>query len=657
MAIDKKLAVAGATLGVALSIYLALSGKAAIFVTTSALATLAFGLYLVFQRFAAVVTRRVVSKRTAIFLDFGFLLFFVAAIGSYVLREGSYGRPLSFYILAGLVIGILAVQITLTELKGKRIYITLCQIIAVGILLEWTITLMSPTLVGLDPWWHRWYTLKIISDGGIETIQQLLPVYHFVVAGTMEMTGLDYRLATMASVSLAHIVADVLLIYGIAKMAFNRRIAVMSALLMTLSGWHIWFGYWTVPNTLGATLALVVLYFAIRWYKNKRIWELAASLVSFGLVLFTHPFATIWAAVGVGLYFGAVIVHKIIAHRKVHIPVSLLIVIVVVVSSMAFMWTTEMGYLTKFKVFATEQFKPTVVGYSYSPAPVPVVVNPPTKTTSPLPVEDNVVADDIPRESIVPLYDETWKAGSYWETLFNSSGMFLYFAVSIAGCLYAVKRWRRRIGGVYIAVFGFLILAIGYFPMLFGMSVIEHRWWYFAQMLLSVPLALVVLWLAYSARRLWVRASVVGFAVALLAFLMSVGLPVNMDNYTFSKNQLARYALTELEVQAVYDIDKMYPDCKMATDSFYTMSISHLLDCMLTADQKVNEISKNFLSGDFNSIDADIILIRSVIVESPFGSGNGVMYRLNYDPRLVLVKQGFVKVYDNGEVSSFERKP
>jgi hypothetical protein len=194
-----------------------------------------------------------------------------------------------------------------------------------------------------------------------------------------------------------------------------------------------------------------------------------------------------------------------------------------------------------------------------------------------------------------------------------------------------------------------MILSIGYFPMLFGMSVIEHRWWYFAQILLALPLAFVVMGAAKI--KLWVA----GLLVAIMAFLSIVGLPVNMDNHTFSQNQLVRYALTQPEIDALHDIDRLYPKGNIATDAFYATSAVHMLSYNIVSNRIV-PITDGLLSGDFSG-DYNIILIRQEILDHSIADGGGVIYRINYDPGEVLGKQGFVEVYNNGAVRAYERVP
>ncbi|GAI22797.1 unnamed protein product, partial [marine sediment metagenome] len=105
----------------------------------------------------------------------------------------------------------------------------------------------------------------------------------------------------------------------------------------------------------------------------------------------------------------------------------------------------------------------------------------------------------------------------------------------------------------------------------------------------------------------------------------------NMDNRTFSPNQLVRYAPTTSELQASNTISASYEG-----------TISYLEGIPL-------------LTKDFSQFSGQILLVREEVVKHPIGRGKGNIYRLNYDPRQALTEQGFSKVYDSSSVSGFIR--
>jgi hypothetical protein len=140
-------------------------------------------------------------------------------------------------------------------------------------------------------------------------------------------------------------------------------------------------------------------------------------------------------------------------------------------------------------------------------------------------------------------------------------------------------------------------------------------------------------------------------SVFLLAFLMIMGLPANMDNHTFSHNQLVRYAFTTSELQAMQTVSASY-DGIIGVDGYYTTAGS-TPGLLSNPKSKLEDISPCLLAIDFKTCHCDMFLIRDEVVIHPIGTGGGTIFRLNYDPRQLLAEQRFSKVYDCGSVSSF----
>jgi hypothetical protein len=132
-----------------------------------------------------------------------------------------------------------------------------------------------------------------------------------------------------------------------------------------------------------------------------------------------------------------------------------------------------------------------------------------------------------------------------------------------------------------------------------------------------------------------------------------------MDNSTFSKNQLVRYALTTDEVAMLDQVHQKYPDAVLGLDGQYLTAARQLLGYAATdkdwGDSKLTLVTDNLLTGNFRSLNASVVLIRRDVVNNPIGEGGGVIYRLGYDPKLVIVEQGFRLVEDNGSVAVFVR--
>jgi len=214
----------------------------------------------------------------------------------------------------------------------------------------------------------------------------------------------------------------------------------------------------------------------------------------------------------------------------------------------------------------------------------------------------------------------------------------------------------RKFGNPYtffIAVAGVLILGIGYFPMLIGHSVIEHRWWYLAEILLSIPLAVAFSLLFGLFKKRYLTASLVMVLIFVLTFLSIIGFPSNQTNRTFSKNQVVRFALTASESQAVQTVSANY-ERTIGVDGYYTL-IQLTPGLRSKLRDKLEWIQSCLLTKDFSRCSSNMLLIREEIVSHPFGTGSGCYYKLNYDPRQVLTGQGFHKIYECSSVSGFTR--
>ena len=647
-------------LGVGVTLYAGLVRGSAVVAVSAGLGTAPglAALLLDWVRARPSITKPSTIKPSTVKLPFWWLaslfcILFSASLVAYFMRPVPTERPLVYYALTALSAGVLVLTALSCHLTRPRSYLIVLGAILLGLSSEWSVTLMYPVPVGLDPWFHYWYTNKIIIDGGIQEIGARLPLFHLIVAGTMLATGLQYTLATMVSVSLIQVVVDAVLIYWIGKMVFGRQVGLVAAILLTVSSWHVWFGYWTIPNTLALPEVLAVLYLVIRYHQGRWLPAIPLLVTVCALSLFTHSMAMLWALLALATALLVCVVDNIKQHRTPIIPKKAVAGVAVFMALLSVLWL-QAGYWSTIGIMVTGPPSSTPGEYVYATSPQEVRIEalPPPQSQQPPPQSSDSVS--FPETNELTAYRETWVAGSLTETLFNVSGMFLFFSCSLLGVLLAIRKWHPT---VWLLIgFGFAALVIGYAPVVLGLSALQHRWWYLAQSLLALPLAFVVCKAATSK----VGAVAVSLGVSCLVFLMLVGRPVNMDNQSFSKNQLVRYALTQEEVSVLVRMHDKYPDAVIGLDGYYLTAARQLLGYSQRyadwGDRRLFLITDNLLSGDFRSVDADIVLLRHTVFTEPMGDGGGVIYKLQYDPREVIVKQEFDLVEDNGAVAIFISK-
>ena len=153
--------------------------------------------------------------------------------------------------------------------------------------------------------------------------------------------------------------------------------------------------------------------------------------------------------------------------------------------------------------------------------------------------------------------------------------MVLGFAIAIAGCLWLLHKHYRSTTSLFVVLSLGFFLVVGIVPALLGVSVIEHRCWYAAQAFGAIPVAVAIMAIHRTGKGV-----IVAVVVTALSFLMVIGLPCNMDNYTFSENQLARYAITQGELDAAEWAIGEY-DGDIGVDTYYTFAGNLLLEVVI----------------------------------------------------------------------------
>lgn len=654
--LDVVLAAVGALLSLVVAFYLYMTVGRWLYVSVGVLAFLACGGYLVIRRKWDIAASPVkYNSHLPRMLDVAFVLLFASSICVYMLREESYERPLAYFVLIAVASAVVAAKIVCMPTILKNALVTFIQIVLIGLSLEWTVSFLYPSIIGIDPWVYQVQVGSMMNGGEIN--YRALLLMQWIVTGTSIITGLGYKLATMVSVSLISVVADAVFVYLMGKSMVNAKVGLLGALLVVTANWHIFFEYWTIPNTLGLTLVLSSMYLALRYYKTKSWVMLSTLVISMGALLYTHPIASIWLLLLLMACMLGVLFYRWAYRVRISLRPTVLVMVVYIVMLLSW-WGLGTGHLQSLQYMVELEFNQSRLGFPNAPGletfGYPALESVSNAGTGVLPPSEQntggaeTTTPSSPLSStpstMVPLYRDVVIGESFGETSFNCGGMFLFFAIAIIGCLLLLS--KRYINEYSIAWVGSSIgiLAISFFPMLYGRSVIEHRWWFFAEALMSIPLAVVLIGIPK-----W-RLGCVGCVVGILVLLMSVGLPANMDNRTFSPNQLVRYAFTSSEIEAVGEVMGNYGG-KVGMDNYYTYT-GYIFP---EYKDRMQGITQQILAANFGECNVDIILIRDEVIYHPIGVGDGHIYRLVYDPRRVLLESGYSIIYQNDDVIGLKR--
>ena len=614
-------------------------------------------------------------------------VFIVCSFSLYILRIEPYVKPLIYYFC--IAIGTALIFITALNVNSrKQVIITLCAVAIIGLLHLWTESLLFPSVIGMDAWQHQRITMEempiamVIKDNfhgiaplNIMTIGGYYSLMHVYIYNLVELMGLSYKMTVLIFWSSIQVIGNVIFAYLIGNELYNKKIGIVAALMLTMASWVIFFNAWAIPNAIGFTFSLIVAYLMLKLYKTHKYWLIAPIIIIAGASFLTHIIVSLWV---IGIVMCIAIVPQIFIKRDTfikkvgHIIKSAILPAALVILFICWLNFTWLG-VALFYTVADEGYKTYPIGKSIEvgnakPAS-PINIEEPKPETGikeeseteveikdeSKPETEIVLGDkdiEINAEKSEPIMQtsilsEQLSNGSLDEFVINSTGMLLYIGFAVIGGL-AMLRYKIKPLNITWVILCYTVLAIGLIPPLFGMSLIEHRWWGLSQAFMAIPLAVILVGLCNITKRNY-GVVVVTILVGIMAFMSTIGLPTNLTNRTISKNQIVRYAFTEKELEGLV-IAETYQPKRLGSDSFYLSYIqSHIKWCN-SVDILSITVDGNIFNADFSDCTADVIVLRDALYKEPFAFGSGAIYKLNYNPIELAKTQGYREVYNNGEI-------
>jgi hypothetical protein len=545
------------------------------------------------------------STRFYITLNILFFLLLSYSIISIYLRQDPYIRPLGYFISIALMAVIVADEILFLSPQKSHICFALSKIIIIGLSLGYSQILIFPNVVGVDPWWHQWFTLKILDNGHIPEglAYSKLPLMHLMIGMTSLVTDLGYKMATMISISSLQVICDSLFVFLLGKFLISTKVGLLAALLLELSNYHIHFGFWTIPNTPAATLILPIIFILFKLRKDKPSIGTLVVMFLMGTLILTHTVTAMCLAILLFTFWaGSEAYNKLFHEEKTIRSVTLTISVLFSIGMLAY-WTYASGHITTLANLIKWGFLYDRLETSYQYL------------------------------SEIPLFEQ----------IFMSLGMFLFFSLSFIGCFYMISKQFRNRNKFSTIISGILILCLAFFSLITEKDVIVGRWYYFSQILLAIPLSLSLFLLNGIFKNRLIKGFLMSLSVFTLSFLLIMSPAANTDNHFLSPNSGVRHAFTESELNGMNTISRIW-NGTIGADWY----------CHGPYDFQFNKefvsIDDSLYTGNFSDLKETLIIVREDIWNRPLTSGN---LRLKNDPCIALCEQNFSRIYDCGSLSAY----
>ena len=346
-------------------------------------------------------------------------------------------------------------------------------------------------------------------------------------------------------------------------------------------------------------------------YENHSASPILFLLLSVTLIL-THTVTSLWLAILMLLsYVISVIYTRVEQPKERKMWITSIFIPSTFIAIMLAWWTYVSGHTSQLGTYLKWGFELDSFVYTLDP----------------------IMSEQIP---VIPVLEQS----------LSLSGYLMLFMFSLIGSLFMISK-RSNCSSFHFGVLGLVTLSITFFGKYLGKYILWDRWSYFSQILLAVAASIAIIHVIYSVRNENAR-TFFGLIIAFTLTVCMISSPVaNIDNPILGPHMNIRYAFLESEVAALDTVQSL-SNGAIGVDSYYGLTNMNNMN-----EGSLIHIDDSLLKKDFSNLrGGEVVLIREEVASRQFNSFRS-MCRLNYDPRRLLIDQGFLKLYDSRSVSGY----
>lgn len=244
----------------------------------------------------------------------------------YITWSNLYYTPPYYFILLLVAAGSIVIDaFALDETKRLQIFITLFKIIILSLTLYLSLYHEFPRILGIDAWWHNFWTQDIINNGHV-TIGEfgsndyyLFPVFHIWSAIIQMVTSVSTYNAIFLGTTVMIAISS-LFVFLIGEKLVNVKVGILAALVLPLTDQFIGRGSAIIAMSLAFCFFPALLYLILAHDKKRFSDILLAILFSVTLIL-THTVGALVTLISLIVIYIAMTLFK--GADKLHISHSL----------------------------------------------------------------------------------------------------------------------------------------------------------------------------------------------------------------------------------------------------------------------------------------------------------------------------------------------
>jgi len=569
-------------------------------------------------------------------LNVAFWVVFALSIWLYQ-TQPLYHRPLAYFLLISIAVGIIAVEILCFEENGgkRRVWSVLLKIILISISIRAGIFYEFPSLSGADAFWHARFTQAIVDTGFIPSFVEqtslyaAYPVFHSSVAITQIVTSLALKNAIFLSVGLYHVISTVF-IYFAGKKVAGTRVGLLAVLLLNINYALVSEGATNIITATMVTGWFILMLDLIIGDKVKSA-NLVILISLTAIIVMTHQLSTFVVMISIIAMFLAVA-----GASKLYRTPSLT--------------NLSSTYILLFVIILLSYWMGM---YPYQPIGVDFFGRLVGSVQSAFGTAELGYAAGVDRGVLFSIWDNT---------LFDL-GYLLVLIPGICGIVWWVN--SRNPLKLAIAIVAVVLFAIIYGTASLGLrTVIPGRWFPILSIFLSILASGYIVHVAQSFRPHLSRIAIFGF-ISLITFFMITTPAVNNDNPLYA---LARAGRTHFKASEVSGITTLYEvrSGTLEIDGYYGSGIVRQIAERRMARKEFTTLTVGHIDDGVKRESGNTTIVREALFEEsttydvPIGEESG-----NTEYGRGIIDREFLEgfdipsyniIYRNGEVTAYQAR-